>query len=143
MAANKERRKATSAAHYMANKERLLERSAARYSADPERRRLVIAAWREKNQDLVRAMYQNRRAKKKASGKLSIGLISRLFDLQRGKCACCGVGLGADYEVDHILPIALGGGNTDDNVQLLRKVCNRRKSAKHPIDYMQSKGKLL
>ena len=37
----------------------------------------------------------------------------------------------------------LGGKNIDSNVQLLRSECNYKKAAKHPIDYMQSKGMLL
>lgn len=35
------------------------------------------------------------------------------------------------------------GSNTDDNIQLLCKTCNLSKGAKHPIDFMQSKGFLL
>lgn len=45
--------------------------------------------------------------------------------------------------MDHVVPLALGGPHHDSNMQLLRKLCNLRKSAKHPVDYMQSKGKLL
>jgi len=51
--------------------------------------------------------------------------------------------LGDDFHMDHIMPIALGGSNTDDNMQLLRKECNLQKQAKHPIDFMQSRGLLL
>lgn len=35
------------------------------------------------------------------------------------------------------------GTNTDDNIQLLRKLCNLQKSAKHPVDFMQQRGFLL
>jgi hypothetical protein len=41
------------------------------------------------------------------------------------------------------MPLALGGSNTDDNMQLLRAICNYHKYTKHPIDFMQSKGFLL
>jgi 5-methylcytosine-specific restriction endonuclease McrA len=88
---------------------------------------------------------QNRRARKNASaGKLSFNLAEKLFKLQHGKCACgCKKHLGKDYHLDHIMPLALGGANTDNNIQLLRKQCNWQKHAKHPIDFMQSRGFLL
>jgi 5-methylcytosine-specific restriction endonuclease McrA len=51
--------------------------------------------------------------------------------------------LGDNYHIDHIMPLALGGSNTDDNIQLLRQRCNNQKCAKHPVDFMQSRGFLL
>ena len=78
-----------------------------------------------------------------SSGKISKDIAKRLMVLQKRKCACCEVIISKEYHIDHIMPIALGGSNTDDNIQLLCKSCNLRKSAKHPIDYMQSIGKLL
>lgn len=45
--------------------------------------------------------------------------------------------------MDHIMPLALGGTNTDDNIQLLCPTCNRSKHAKHPVDFMQQRGFLL
>jgi len=87
---------------------------------------------------------QNRRARKKYNGgRLSKGLSNKLYKLQRGKCACCGKSLGDDYHLDHRMPLALGGVNEDLNMQLLRSKCNREKHAKHPIDFMQSRGFLL
>jgi CRISPR/Cas system Type II protein with McrA/HNH and RuvC-like nuclease domain len=101
-------------------------------------------AWKARNPERVKVHKQNRRARKlNAVGYLSPGLKERLFALQKGKCACCGEPLGARYHMDHIMPLALGGTNTDDNIQLLRGQCNREKHAKHPIDYMQEKGLLL
>jgi len=83
-------------------------------------------------------------AKKRANGGyLSIGIIKKLFALQKGKCACCGIPLGDDYHLDHIMPISLGGKNNDWNVQLLRKLCNLQKQNKHPVEFMQSRGFLL
>lgn len=42
-----------------------------------------------------------------------------------------------------IVPLALGGTNTDGNMQLLRSTCNQKKHAKHPVDFMQQRGFLL
>lgn len=91
-----------------------------------------------------RIILHNRRARINLNGgKLSTGIARKLYQLQKGKCACCNNDLGDDYHLDHIMPIALGGTNSDSNVQLLTKMCNLQKHAKHPIDYMQSKGFLL
>ena len=68
---------------------------------------------------------------------------SKRFRLQRGKCACCRVSIADGYHVDHIQPLALGGSNDKTNLQLLCPTCNTKKSAKHPIDFMQSRGLLL
>ena len=74
---------------------------------------------------------------------LSVGLSAKLFKLQKGKCPCCKQPLGDDYHLDHKMPLALGGTNTDENMQLLRSICNLQKHAKHPVDFMQERGYLL
>lgn len=103
-----------------------------------------IAKWEAANPEARRVINQNRRARKRANGgRLSPGLASKLFKLQRGKCACCGKPLGTDYHLDHIMPLALGGQNADSNMQLLTATCNLQKRAKHPVDFMQQRGKLI
>lgn len=99
----------------------------------------------KENPDLSRIKAQNRRAQMRENGgKLSRGLAQKLLALQGGKCACCQISFtDISYELDHIIPIALGGTNSDENIQLLCQPCNRAKSAKHPVDFMQSKGFLL
>ena len=108
-----------------------------------EYRKGVEKTYRLCNKDKLRIKNMNRRAAVRTQGKLSTGLAVRLLKLQRGKCACCGEALGADYHLDHIMPLALGGTNTDDNMQLLTATCNMQKHAKHPIDFMQQKGFLI
>lgn len=116
------------------------------WAADnPEKIRASKAKWKAANPEACRIHDQNRRAREiEAGGKLSKGLAARLFKLQRGKCACgCKQPLGNDYHLDHRMPLALGGTNTDDNMQLLRQRCNLSKGAKHPVEFMQSRGLLL
>ena len=120
------------------------QRQSELYVLNPKRFKEANDRWVAKNKEAVRARWHNRQAKKRASGgKLSSGLSDKLIKLQRGKCACCGLPLGDDYHLDHIVPIALGGANEDWNIQLLRAICNLQKSAKHPVDFMQSRGFLI
>lgn len=112
--------------------------------ANPERRKATQAAYLQKTLDRHRAHQQNRRARKRAAGgRLSADIAKRLYAIQKGRCACCGTQLGNGYDLDHIVPLALGGTNTDDNIQLLTTRCNRQKGARHPVEFMQSRGKLL
>jgi len=100
--------------------------------------------YRISNPDAYRRYAHNRRVRQENNGgKLSKGLSERLYKLQRGRCACCGKPLGSNYHLDHIMPLSLGGANEDWNIQLLRATCNHQKHAKHPIAFMQERGKLL
>jgi len=158
-AANPERAKASEAAWRKANPERGGERAAkwrsnnpekaiaydaAWYAANAEKKKAYTVGWYAANPEAKRIYAHNRRARKRASGgTLSKGLSNKLFKLQKGRCACCNKPLGDDFHLDHIMPIARGGSNTDENIQLLRASCNQRKSVKDPIEFMQQKGFLL
>lgn len=126
----------------MRNSEHIAKVTAAYWDARPGLRTELSARYRANNPDVVRRMNSARRSKNK-SGKLTAGITARLLVKQKGKCPCCSLPLGDNYHLDHIMPLALGGSNTDDNVQLLRAICNNQKHAKHPIDFMQSRGFLL
>ena len=45
-----------------------------------------------------------------------------------GKCVKCGS--DEELEYDHIIPVTKGGATSENNLELLCKVCNRNKSAK-------------
>lgn len=143
--------------YYEANRERLLESTRKCAKANPDRTleyqrkyreanrkrtREAVRNWRNANPDKVNIKAQNRRAKIKGNGgKLSTDIVQALLTKQNNKCACCGADLmQAGYHLDHIMPIALGGTNTDDNVQLLTPKCNLSKGAKHPDDWAKEKG---
>jgi 5-methylcytosine-specific restriction endonuclease McrA len=54
-----------------------------------------------------------------------------LLRMQRHTCQMCGRnGDHSRIEVDHIIPIALGGSNDFSNLQLLCLSCNRSKGAR-------------
>ena len=126
------------------NRARATAINAAYRDKNPTKSAAYSAEWRAKNSDRARIQLQNKRAKKRENGgRLSSGLAEKLFVLQKGKCACCGLPLGDDFHLDHIVPSALGGPNSDKNIQLLRRKCNMSKGAKHPLTFMQAKGFLL
>lgn len=142
--ANPEKSRAHCAAYHAAHTEARKVYNAAYRAANPEREKARFAAYRIANIDADRIKSQNRRARRKLNGGiLSKGLAAKLFKLQRGKCPCCGLMLGSDYHLDHIIPLARGGANEDVNMQLLRSTCNLQKGAKSPIAFMQSRGFLL
>ena len=136
--------KASQKAWRLANPERDRERKAEYYIANKDRVNAYSASWVAANPEAKRIHNQNDRAKRRSgSGILSKGLAGKLFKLQRGKCACCGLPLGDNYHLDHITPLSRGGSNEDSNIQLLTQRCNNQKHGKDPIDFMQSRGFLL
>lgn len=88
---------------------------------------------------------QNRLKRIRASGqRLSRGIIKRLLELQKGRCAACRMPItNGKRHLDHIVPVALGGEHCDKNVQLLCQTCNLQKSSKPPEVFMRERGYLL
>jgi 5-methylcytosine-specific restriction endonuclease McrA len=50
-----------------------------------------------------------------------------IFQRDDGKCVECGSTF--DLQYDHIIPVALGGATSEQNLQLLCAGCNREKGA--------------
>jgi 5-methylcytosine-specific restriction endonuclease McrA len=50
-----------------------------------------------------------------------------VFERDGGRCVECGSGFEIQY--DHVIPVALGGAGTVENVQVLCAPCNRAKGA--------------
>jgi hypothetical protein len=50
-----------------------------------------------------------------------------VFERDGGACRQCGEGF--DLQYDHVIPVALGGASTVENLQLLCGTCNREKGA--------------
>lgn len=143
-AANLGRHGASNAKWAAANQGKMKASRTKWQKANPEKRSAICARWRAANPEARCANEHNRRARKReVGGKLSTDLAARLFKLQRGKCACCHVSLDGGYHRDHCIPLALDGPNEDWNMQLLCSPCNLSKGAKHPVDFMQSRGFLL
>lgn len=153
---------------YYKNWEKIRERRKKFYAENraEEARRALIShkknyatarAWKAKNKDKVRRYnrqfslrhpghhipHRHRRRARKANceGKLSRGIRKRLLIEQRGLCVYCKADLhSTGCHLDHLIPLALGGPNTDNNIQLTCPTCNQRKHKKHPIDFAFDMG---
>jgi len=126
------------------NPRKVLEIRARHYAENREKALALAVKWHKEHPEAGRIANHNRRAReKKNGGRLSRGIVEKLFKLQRGKCACCGKPLGDKFHLDHKVPIALGGPNDDSNMQLLTQRCNAQKGSKDPIDFMRARGFLL
>ena len=63
---------------------------------------------------------------KKDARKISRDVRQRVWQKYGGRCAECNS--NQYLEFDHIIPVARGGGNAENNIQLLCRKCNSRKS---------------
>lgn len=97
-----------------------------------------------KNKSYYIAKASNRRIEKLGNGgKHTARDIDDLWVLQNGKCTWCLKKLDKkDSQVDHKIPVKLGGRNDKGNLQLLHSYCNKSKAAKHPSEYGLKKGLL-
>jgi 5-methylcytosine-specific restriction endonuclease McrA len=140
---NSERQKALTIAWRARNVDRVFSQKAAWRAANKDRAKVKQAEWRAANPELVRLHVLNRRARiLRSTGRLSRGLAERLLRLQKGRCAACGEKL-AKFHMDHVVPLARGGENRDENIQLLCRACNHSKHAKSQLVFMRSRGYLL
>jgi 5-methylcytosine-specific restriction endonuclease McrA len=51
----------------------------------------------------------------------------RVWERDGGACRQCGA--TSDLQYDHLIPVSMGGTNTEDNLQILCATCNRQKGA--------------
>lgn len=117
---------------YVRDKAALSTAQRARYRA---RRPEILAKMREyraNNPEKIAALSRNAKARRKnAQGRHTSQDIHALYAAQDGRCAVCFCDLSVTgYHVDHIEPLARGGSNGPENLQLLCPTHNLQKSAK-------------
>ncbi len=104
------------------------------------------SSWRARFEDdplPSRANTALRRARRLAAeGNFTAEDVARLFEAQAGKCNGCRKDL-EEFDVDHIMPLVLGGSNWPVNLQLLCPSCNSKKGHMHPDAWAAKIGKLF
>lgn len=104
--------------------------------AHPEQAAQAISEWKKANREKVATYTRNRRAKVAGiSGEhVTPEQIEELYGESDGVCPACSK--NTKLTVDHIVPIARGGSNSIDNLQLICGRCNSSKGTKI-VDWRQ------
>lgn len=135
---------AKNAAWYSENRDIERARCAKYHAENPHIARARGEKWDLENPEGRRASSARRRGKiLSAEGSHTKEDIARIKKDQRCLCAICKTKLVKGYHVDHINPLAKGGSNYPSNLQLLCGLCNRKKGAKKPEDFMRELGFLI
>ena len=156
---NKDKRRESLAKHYDANYKKIIERAkiwklenplkvkksgAKRYIKNKDRMLSMNKEWNRINSVKMRSYCAARRARLKSCNERFTNLdVDHIYTAQKGRCAYCKAKVGNRYHVDHIVPMAKGGRNRKDNLQICCPTCNLKKSAKDPIDFAQELGLLI
>lgn len=119
---------------------------------NPEKQQLATKRWRDKHREevreydrthpgdpiLLRAIKLRHKARKRAATLGPVNL-EAIFKRDKGVCQLCGRRVKPnELSFDHIIPLALGGSHTEDNLQVAHRVCNSRKG----MGYLPSQMRL-
>lgn len=142
--ANSEKQKEACRKWHKANSEKHKKLSREWRKLNPER----VQEYRKINSEKILACARKRKALKKgADGSHTEKDIDKIFRNQGGVCNTCGKKLTyyrkKRYHVDHIIPLAKGGSNWPDNLQLLCPACNQSKGTKNPVEWARQSGRLF
>jgi 5-methylcytosine-specific restriction endonuclease McrA len=103
------------------------------YEKNKEARIAQATKWQKDNPEAVQVRNNKRRVRELSlSGSYTKTEATKLYEDQDGFCAGCNADLSFEKHLDHIMPLALGGSNSIENLQWLCPFCNLSKNAKHP-----------
>jgi len=144
--ANLERARETQRRSHARHKDRINAEAREDRRRNPQKYRERDRAWRERNRETVNAkgrtyyaanrhiweVHRRKREARKAGVEWQPYTRREIWERDGGKCRECDKDLPfgpGGFQIDHIVPISLGGPDTPANVQLMCPSCNRRKWA--------------
>jgi 5-methylcytosine-specific restriction endonuclease McrA len=138
-------KKAYDKARYETVKDHVRARSAAYYAANSERAKRTSRAWIERNPDQRRTISQNYKHKRRAqeASGMRYGELMAWKKATPKVCYWCGCKCAKGFVVDHYEPLSKGGAHVASNLVIACRPCNARKSAKDPLEFAQSVGRLF
>lgn len=114
--------------------ERAAESARLYYERNVQKERERQRKYAKLHPEQYQAKRQNRRAREKnAVGRITEKEWKSVLDKYGRRCLCCRRD-DVTISMDHVVPLAVGGTNTVDNVQPLCRSCNSKKGTK-TIDY--------
>src|SRR3990167_9508231 len=125
----KAKSRARNAKYQQKNAARLREKQKQWLIDHPENRRKASKKYYQNNKEQYRLGVINRRARlRQDGGVITAADIEKQHHAQKGRCYYCGIKVGDNYHVDHVIPVTRGGSNTPDNIVISCPKCNRSKS---------------
>lgn len=127
--ANPEKKKASNAAWAKANPERKRALGGAWGKANPEKKRASFAAWAKANPEKMTLKTARRRALKLTAvpDDANAAFVTGLYAISSRVSKC----LGIRHDVDHIVPLSLGGSHCHRNLQVIPAIWNYRKNDRY------------
>ena len=118
------------------------QRRSASYDALRAAREATYAARRSEAEQAARlaaqersSRHHNKRRARKAAVPHEPYSRQEVFDRDNGCCYLCEIPLEPGWHVEHVVPIAMGGPDTFDNVRAACPPCNLRKGVSVPWAY--------
>lgn len=106
-------------------------------NADRVKANATVMDWRRRNPQANTNQQAKRRG---ADGRHDKADLIRIRELQNDYCGQCRRDLKGRGQLDHIMPIVLGGLNWPSNLQWLCAPCNRAKHDSDPREYARETG---
>ena len=141
----KERKRVYDKARCDTMRDKINTESSARYYANREACLANAKVWVANNPERRRATLQSYKARRRSVERAGIGGAELLAwtDAQTKRCYWCGIDCRKEFQVDHYVPLSKGGKHETANLVIACKPCNQSKSAKDPIAFANTKGRLL
>jgi 5-methylcytosine-specific restriction endonuclease McrA len=116
-----------------------------RYEATKAQRLKEAREWARKNPEKRRLISRSYKARRRAqeSGGISTAELGRWIRAQKKVCYWCSKRCAKSFHVDHYVPLARGGKHDAENLVIACSRCNLTKSARDPLAFARTVGRLF